>query len=131
MALLSPKKTSVKVVPIYVETPSSINIDIESQRSNEKLIATKRRKKLCEKYWKILYACLIISIVQYGIGIVIFMLFVPKSHRLYTINELTWIPYLLGFCCIHIPSSLCVCRLEPTVNGCCDYFRFLADAFTK
>jgi hypothetical protein len=39
MALLSPKKTSVKVVPIYVETPS--NIDIESQRSNEKLIATK------------------------------------------------------------------------------------------
>jgi hypothetical protein len=80
---------------------------------------------------KIMYAWLIISIVQYGIGIVIIMLFIPKTHRLYTISELTWIPYLIGFCCIHIPASICICKLEPTVNGFCDYLGFFGDVFTK
>lgn len=130
MALHSPKKYPVKIIPINIEGPRGI-LDIESQRSNETLILKNKRKMLCEKYLKILYASLIISIVQYGVGIVIFILFVPKSHQLYTINEVTWIPYLLGFCCIHIPVSLCVCRLEPNVNGCCGYFRYLAVEFTK
>jgi hypothetical protein len=131
MTSSSPKKNLVKVTPIYVEVPTNVKIAIEPQRSTDKLILTNNRNKRWDKCLKIMYACLIFSIVHYGIGLLIFMLVIPKSNRPYTISELTWMPYLLGFCCIHIPISLCVCKLEPSVNGFCDYFRFLGNLFTK
>ena len=130
MALHSPKKYPVKIVPINIDAPHVV-VDIESQRSNKRLLLKSKRKKCWNKCWKLSYAALIISIVQYGIGIVLLMLFVPKPNRIYNISELTWIPYLLGCLTIHIPTALCVCKLEPTVNNCCDYGRFFIEMFTK
>ena len=132
MALLSPKKYPIKIFPVHaIESSRNVKIQINSGDSQTKLVTAKDRKDMLIKKCKILYAVLILSIMQYGIGIVIYTLSVSKPHKKYTINELTWIPYLIGTSCIHIPLSICICKLEPNVHGLCDYLRFLEDTFTK
>lgn len=125
MATLGLEQLNVKVVPVHMESPSHVVINIKQ--------ATRAARvgRRVEKCWKLTFAWFIVSIVQYGIGIMIYMLFVPKSHRTYTISELTWIPYCIGLCCIHVPLFLCVYKLEPGVDGCEDYFRCVSSVLTK
>ena len=52
MALHSPKKYPVKIVPINIDVPN-VMIDIESQRSNKRLLLKKKRKKCWNKCWKL------------------------------------------------------------------------------
>lgn len=125
MITLGPNQLNVKVVPVHVDSPDHVTIDMEKHTQTT---MRRRRRELC---WKIAYAWFIVSILQYGVGIMILMLFMPKSHRMYTTNELTWIPYCIGLCCVHVPLFLCACKLEHSVNGCGDYLRCVVYVITK
>ena len=75
MVTLGPKQVNVKVVPVNIDCPSHVIIDIERYTQNT---LNRRRYELC---WKAMYAWFIVSIVQYGVGIMTLMLFMPKSYR--------------------------------------------------